>query len=350
MATTHRISAQAWFSLLGLALVIWLIVNHTALLFKLCWIVLGAFLLSLAIRPIADWLARRRIPRGLTTLLFFVCSLGLFAFFGGLLVPVIQAEAIDLQQRGPTLWQTLQVDTAGIPVTHFAPSAQSVVDAATGQWDTVLSTALGTVTGLSGLLLDLLILLSLTYFLTVDSAWGRDLILSWIPAVHHPHLQNMFHAISQRLTRWVWSQVALSLFFALAFSLGLWLLGIPFAFTIGLVGGLLTIVPYVGGLIGALLALLSALTIGIAPALWVVVLFIVVTVVHGHVLAPLLYGRAVGLHSALALLALFIGAESAGFVGVIFAVPVAVIVSVILQEVQGSLVGERMVHYRDEQE
>lgn len=72
MATTHRISAQAWFSLLSLVLVIWLIVNHTALLFKLGWIVLGAFLLSLAIRPIADWLAQWRLPRGATTLMFFI--------------------------------------------------------------------------------------------------------------------------------------------------------------------------------------------------------------------------------------------------------------------------------------
>ena len=55
---THRISAQAWFALLGLALTLRFIINNTALIFKVSWVILGAFLLSLAIRPIADRLTR----------------------------------------------------------------------------------------------------------------------------------------------------------------------------------------------------------------------------------------------------------------------------------------------------
>ncbi|MCB9155896.1 MAG: AI-2E family transporter [Caldilineaceae bacterium] len=336
MNYTHRIGMQAWLSLLSLGLIFWFIINNSVLLFKLLAIVLGAWLLSLAIRPIADRLARRQIPRGVTTVSVFIVSVGFLVLLGTLLRPVIQAETAELRQRGPTLWQTVAHQAVGTQLGQAAPAAQSMVNAASSQWETVVSTAVGTVAGLGGLLLNLLVLLFLTYFLTTDPTWASNLLWSWLPQHQHARVQVLANAITQRLTRWVWAQVALSLFFAIVFSAGLWFMGIPFAFTIGMVGGVLTIVPYAGGLIGAALAVLSALTLGVSSVIWVLLLFMLVTIVQTHLLAPLLYGRAMGLHAALALLALFIGAELAGIVGVLFAVPVAVIAAVILHELQGA--------------
>lgn len=346
MISSHRLSVQAWFALLSLALTIWLVISYTTLLFKVGWILLGAVLLSLAIRPVVDWLAGWRIPRGVSTLLMFLLGLGLLATLSVLVIPVIQAETVELRQRGPTLWQTLQADTLGaqlVTLTPLAPSLQSIVNTATGQWETVVTAAVKMVEGIGGVLLNLLIVLFLAYFLTTDERWANNLILGWIPASQQPQVKEILQAIGHRLTRWVWAQVALSLFFAVLFSGGLWFLGIPFALTIGMVGGVLTTVPYVGGLLGAVLAMLSGLTLGLLPVLWVFILFIIVTIVQTHLLAPLLYGRAIGLHAAFALLALFIGAESAGVVGALFAVPVAVITTVIVQAVQERL----LPHPRD---
>jgi predicted PurR-regulated permease PerM len=334
MVQTHRISAQAWFALLGLALTTWLIISYTTLIFKLGWILLGALLLSLAIRPVVDRFERWRIPRGVTTVWLFLLGLGVLALLGAQLIPVIQAETAELRQRGPMLWQTMQVGAMRTQFAQLAPSLQSVVDAATGQWETVVASAVSTVAEVGGLLLNLMVILFLAYFLAVDERWAIHLLLGWIPQEQHAHVRDILKGIAQRLTRWVWAQAALSLFFAVVFSGGLWLLGIPFALTIGMVGGVLTIVPYVGGLLGAVLAILGGLTLGLTPVLWVVILVVVVVVVQTHVLAPLLYGKAIALHSALALLALFIGVEIAGVVGALFAVPVAVIVTVVVQELQ----------------
>ena len=119
-------------------------------------------------------------------------------------------------------------------------------------------------------------------------------------------------------------------------SLQAWLalLHVPFALTIAVTSGVLGLIPYLGSMIALLLAAVSALTVSPTLAIWVVVLNLVVGNVAAHILAPWLYGRTMGLHSAWVLLALLFGAKVAGVLGVFFAVPVAVMVTAVLQETQ----------------
>jgi len=143
--------------------------------------------------------------------------------------------------------------------------------------------------------------------------------------------------LRQRLSRWVWAQAAIALYFALIFSAGLALLGVPFALTIGLVGGVLEIVPYLGGITATLLAITSALTVSPWLALWVVVLYVVVVEIEAHIVAPALYGRVVGLHPALILVALVTGAKAKGILGIFFAVPILVVLTALLEELRATL-------------
>jgi len=109
---------------------------------------------------------------------------------------------------------------------------------------------------------------------------------------------------------------------------------VPFAFTIGLVGGVLEIVPYLGGITATVLAITSALTVSPWLALWVVLLYAVVVEIEAHIVAPALYGRVVGLHPALILIALVIGAKAKGIFGIFFAVPILVVLTALLDEVR----------------
>jgi predicted PurR-regulated permease PerM len=138
----------------------------------------------------------------------------------------------------------------------------------------------------------------------------------------------------RRLARWVWAQVAIAAYFALIFSVGLALMEVPFAFSVGLVGGVLEIIPYLGGAVALSLAVLSALSIKPILALWVFIFYLVVVEIESHVIAPTFYGRIIGLHPVVVLLALVVGARAQGIIGVLFAVPVVVVLGTIIQEVQ----------------
>lgn len=333
MTLTHRLSVQTWLALAALILLVWLVISQAAALLEIGFVVLGALLLALGIRPFADYLARYHIPRALTTLLVYVVLLLGLAALGNSLVPLVQAEIAQVQQNAPQLWKNVQTQLATTPLSQIAPSTDTIAQNLTQQMNVLFSSAVGTVTGLGGLLVNGFVLLILAYFFTADTGWNGRLVF-WFPPDQQPRLGQMLTRIQERLTRWVWAQLAVSLFFALAFGLGLALLHVPFALTIGVVSAVLGLLPYLGSLLALLLAVISALTISPALALWVVALNLVVSNLVAHLLAPWLYGRTMGLRSAWVLVALLFGAKAAGVLGVFFAVPVAVIVTAVLQEIQ----------------
>jgi predicted PurR-regulated permease PerM len=155
-----------------------------------------------------------------------------------------------------------------------------------------------------------------------------------IPVRYQPQVSAMMGRARYRLTRWIWAQVAIAIYFALMFGIGLTLLGVPFALTIALIGGILEIIPYLGGAVAVFLGVISALTVSPWLAVWVFLMYLILTEIQSHIIAPTFYGRAMHLHPAAVLLALLIGVKVEGIVGVFFAVPVAVVLLTLLQEIQ----------------
>jgi predicted PurR-regulated permease PerM len=103
--------------------------------------------------------------------------------------------------------------------------------------------------------------------------------------------------------------------------------------TLGTVAAVLEIVPYVGGAVTVILASLLALSVGIPQTIAVIVIYTVLVNIESHVLAPVLFGHAVGLPSVAILLALLAGIELLGIVGAFLAVPATVIIWGIVEEV-----------------
>ncbi len=329
--TTWRTSMQAWLALLALGMTLWLLVTYFSLILEIGWIVFGAYLLSLIIRPIADWLAQRRIPRSITVLLVYLVMGALLSAIVALLAPMLSAEIDTIRATGPTLLQQASSRLSTLPFTQWIPSVGVLMQNAFQGADTLFLSA---AEGVGNLMLDLLVLIVLGYFFSIDSGAGYQLIHHWLPPEQQPHVQDVWRKIVSRLTRWVWAQAGVAIYFAVIYGTGLMLLGVPFALSIGVVGGVLEIVPYLGGTLAVLLATFSALTVNVWLALWVVLFYAVVTLIESHVIAPIFYGRAVGVRSSVILLALVIGAKAQGVIGVFFAVPVAVILSALAQELQ----------------
>jgi predicted PurR-regulated permease PerM len=94
----------------------------------------------------------------------------------------------------------------------------------------------------------------------------------------------------------------------------------------------LEVIPYLGGLTAVVLAVLSALTVRPLLAVWVVLFYLAVAELEAHVIQPALYGRITGLHPAVVLGALLLGVKLGGIAGVLFSVPLAVVIVSLLKE------------------
>ena len=331
--SSWRLGWQTWLGLLALGLAWWLITTYFGLITEIVRLVFGAFLLSLAIRPLADTLTHWRIPRGITVLGVYIALIGFLTLIGALLIPVINAEVDNLRTDGPALIQQA-FDRIGNNriLNKWMPSIDTVSQNLSQRLDSFVQTFVMTVTRVGGFALELFIVLILSYFFVTETRIEERLLLDWIPATYQPRIQTIIGDLRYRLTRWVWAQFGIALYFAVIFSTGLAVLGVPFALTIGIVGGALEIVPYLGGIIAWLLAIMSAITINPIWAVWITVFYVVVVEIETHIIAPTLYGRVTGIHPAVVLIALIVGAKTGGIIGILFAVPVAVVLITLLQE------------------
>ncbi len=346
MSHPWRLSLQAWIGLLTLGLTLWLTITYASLVLEVLSVIFAALLLSLAICPLADALSRWRIPRGITVIGLYIGLGGMLVLMGSLLVPVFKAEFAALQANAPVLLQSALSQLAAIPLLkQWLPSTSVLAQNLAQRLDILFSTLVNTATGVGGLAVDVVLVLVLAYFFTNSTGWDEHLLNGWVPPRHWPRVRVVVVGLRRRLSRWAWAQAVIAVYFALIFSAGLALLGIPFAFTIGLVGGVLEIVPYLGGVTATLLAVISALTVNPWLALWVILLYVVVMEIEGHIVAPALYGKVIGLHPALILIALLVGAKTKGILGIFFAVPILVVLAALLEEVRATLVsvGDELV-------
>jgi predicted PurR-regulated permease PerM len=328
-----RLSLQAWLGLLGLGLAMWLIISYASLLAQVLWVLFGALLVSLSIRPLADALARRRIPRGVTVVGVYLGIALFLSLVGTLLAPTVSTEVARLKTNGPALLDKAAAQIAAAPLLGKLMPSTSVLLQNLGQrLDVVVQGAIGAVASLGSMALDALVMLVVAFFLASDTTLGDRIQRNWLPRRYQSEIGEAWGRLRTRLARWVWAQIGIAIYFAVVFSVGLAVLGVPFAFTIGLVGGILEVIPYLGGLVALFFAVISALTVQPLLAVWVIIYYLVVTELESHVVAPAFYGRIMGLHPASVLLALLVGAKAGGIPGVLFAVPVAVVLAAVVQE------------------
>lgn len=128
-------------------------------------------------------------------------------------------------------------------------------------------------------------------------------------------------------------QLLVMLALGIIYATGLWLVGLDIALLIGMLAGLASIVPYMGFIIGILVAGIAAFIQFQDPMVlvWVGAVFAIGQALEGMVLTPLLVGDRIGLHPVAVIFAIMVGGQLFGFVGVLLALPVAAVIMVLLR-------------------
>jgi len=121
-------------------------------------------------------------------------------------------------------------------------------------------------------------------------------------------------------------------------SLGLWLMDIPYALLLGIISAILTIIPYIGTFIGALIPILLALVL--KDSLWyaagVAIMFTAIQLLENNVITPIVVGRSVNINPLAAVVILIFAGQLWGFIGVIIAIPLAGMLEILLEHVPGA--------------
>ena len=188
----------------------------------------------------------------------------------------------------------------------------------------VFSTTLGAIASFS------LIIVIAIYFTLSPTAYVKNLLIL-VPRAQRKRAEEVMQAQTKGLRFWLLGRLASMVFVGVFAGLGLWLLGVPMAFTLGLIAGLATFVPYIGPILGAIPALMVALLEGPIIVLYVAILYFVVETVESSFIYPLATKKAVHLAPAYTVIIQLAGGVIAGIPGVILATPLAVVGAVTIQ-------------------
>ena len=147
-------------------------------------------------------------------------------------------------------------------------------------------------------------------------------------------VDSYFVDVDKILSGFIRGQLTVGAILACMYGFGLWIVGIKFALLIGIVAGFLNVIPYLGFIIGFGSALLIAISeFSFAHMLGVTIVFSVSQLVEGYLLTPKIVGDKVGLSVLLTIIAVIVGGNLFGIIGMLFAVPVAAILKIVTSDV-----------------
>ncbi len=298
-----------------------------------------AILLASGLEPFVGWL-RARLPlgRGPTILVVYALFVVLVGILALVLVPAALRQADDLSQKLPSFLASLHDQASTLTPPALARSLTALIEAAQDAFkpaaapepDTVVSAGVTLVE----VVVSLVTLLTVVFFWLVEHARLQRYALSFVPASRRSGWREAWNAVETRLGLWVRGQLILMLAIGIATSIAYTVLGLPSALLLGVFAGLAEAIPIVGPAVGAIPALVIAVTVSPELAVLVLIVYVILQFVEGNVLVPMVMKNTIGLSPFIVVVSLLIGAAAGGVVGAFIAVPLAAAMEVVFERLQ----------------
>ncbi len=306
----------------------------------------AGLVLAYLLDPLADRLERLGMNRLGATLSILIMFVAVFVLVMVLAVPLLASQVMAFIERAPSYGQRLQ----GLVMEHGAPllerlggekaisDLQKSLGDVAGQGVSWLGKFLASLWSGGQAILSIISLLVITpvvaFYLLLD--WDHIVakVDGWVPVNQRATVRQIARDIDRAIAGFLRGQTLVCLILGCIYASGLFVVGLNFGVLIGISAGILSFIPYVGSLLGLLIAVAVAIAqfwpdwtmIGLVLAVFAVGQFI-----EGNILSPKLVGSTVGLHPVWLMFALLAGGSLFGFLGLLLSVPVAAAIGVILR-------------------
>jgi predicted PurR-regulated permease PerM len=310
---------------LGLATVFFLVWQLRILLLML----FGAIVVASIFRAVADLLIKygrlsNAVATGLSILLILGSIAALIALFGQQVGQQVQT----LRETLPTAWRDLEARIGDMGLSdQLDRMMKSISTPGGGSLSGFGRTLLSIGSGFA----DLLVVIFAGIYLATQPNFYRIGAIKLVPPTRRKIAAEAMLESERALRLWLKGQALAMVVVGLLTGLGLWALGMPSAFALGLLAGLLEFIPFAGPIIAAVPAILIALAVSPELALWVTLLYVAIQQFEGNLLTPLVQQYAVDLPGAVLLFSLIGFGTLFGTLGVILAAPLAVVMMVLVK-------------------
>ncbi len=317
---------------------------------------IAGFVLAYFLDPVADALERLGLHRVIATLLILVIAVAGVVVTVLVVAPVLGDQAMKLAQDLPTLLKALiarleeftpqnikdMLEKSG---GNVSGSIGDIAGKMTGWFATLLQSLLTGGMALVNVLSLLIVTPIVAFYLLADWDYIVAKVDSWVPREHVEEVRNIARDIDKAMAGFIRGQGTVCLVLGLFYAIGLSLAGLKFGLAIGFGAGLLSFIPYVGAIIGGVLAIgvgLVQFWPDYNAVLLIVGIFVAGQLLEGNFLSPKLVGGSIGLHPVWLMFALFAFSYVFGFVGLLLAVPLAAAAGVFARYALKSYLASRL--------
>ncbi len=321
-----------------------------SLIWKLLFPFVAAFVIAYLLSPIVRRLAERGVPRGLAAFVLLLVALMAVAAVLLVIVPPIIGQITRLVATLGYLPGRIEEGFARAnewlveleeyePSPYVKPLVDNLIGHAQDLFAALFTRALEFVTSLSKLathIVNIIITPIFTFYLLRDMPKIKRWVRERIPRRFVDEAVATYAEIDRVLAGFIRGQFIVSAVEASFVAVGLTIIGVEYALLLGIFAGFANMVPYVGTYIGALPAVIVILMgpdVG-TRLLWALLLYVVVNIFDGHILAPRVVGRRVGLHPVVAMIAMLVGAKFFGVIGFLAAVPITATLKILAKKLE----------------
>jgi predicted PurR-regulated permease PerM len=293
-------------------------------------VLLMALLFAVVLSGPVNYLARRGIPKVLGVLAVLGCFVVALWLASVAVIPVIQEQAEQFISDFPVLLDEVQGLAASLGGTDLRSLLERVEETVFS--NVTLSSVLDVGRSITeGVSLGLVAFI-VTVYLVVHPTMLVDGFVSLFPAGRRERVRDVLGKMYQAVRKWFLGQLSAMVIIGVLTTIALYIIGIPYAFFIGALSGILAFIPLVGTFISLIPQVILALAVDPVLVVWVLLSSIAIHQIEAHVIHPVVMSRAVTLHPVVVVSAILIMGTLFHVIGLLLAVPLVAALSVLVRE------------------
>jgi predicted PurR-regulated permease PerM len=298
------------------------------------WVLIALFL-AMALNPAVEFLVGRGVPRAPAVGIVFVGAILLVAGIAATFVPTLVREVNDFADAVPGYIDDITSGRGRLGFLerdyHIVEKARQAIEkSGVGGVLGLSSTALSVTKSILNAVVAVVTIAFLTLFMLLEGPAWVERIYGLLPETSRPRWRKVGGDIYRTVGGYVTGNLAISLIAGVTSTIVLLALGVPYAVALGLVVAILDLIPLAGATIAAIIVSAVGFLHSTTTGIILVVFFVLYQQLENHVLQPLVYGRTVQLSPLIVLVAVLMGAELAGVIGALGAIPVAGSIQVVV--------------------
>jgi predicted PurR-regulated permease PerM len=300
-----------------------------------------AFFIAVGLDPAVTWLARKGLPRWAAVVVIVAAGLGVFGAFLALAIPVLVSQATALADHLPRYLSSLshQNSTLGRLSAryHIVSQLQKLLNNGGSQ---IATGALTVGKAVVGVLASAVIVIVVSIYALADMPRIKRGLYNLAPRSRRARMVLLTDEILGRVGGYVLGNIAISFISALGTYLWALAFGIPYPLLLGILVGLLDLIPIVGSTIGGIVVALVGLTVSLPVAIATVGFYVAYRFVEDYFLSPRVMARTVDVPGIVTVVATLLGGAVLGIAGALVAIPLAAAVKLLLHELAAPRVEE----------